>query len=80
VKKPDPGHITGTLARIGGAISWAAMVGDSSNDIDAAKAAKLPNVAVSFGYTRIPAAELGADRLIHHFDDLRAALDSLQTA
>jgi len=80
VKKPDPGHITGTLGRIGGEISWAAMVGDSSNDINAAKAAKLPNVAVSFGYTRIPAAELGADRLIHHFDDLRAALDSLQTA
>ncbi|WP_428247466.1 phosphoglycolate phosphatase [Ferrovibrio sp.] len=78
VKKPDPGHITGTLARLGGNIKWAAMVGDSPNDINAAKAAKLPSVAVSFGYTRVPPAELGADRLIHHFDDLRAALDALQ--
>ncbi len=78
VKKPDPGHITGTLARLGDSIKWAAMVGDSPNDINAAKAAKLPSVAVSFGYTRVPPAELGADRLIHHFDDLRAALDALQ--
>lgn len=82
MRKPDPGHLHGTLARLphlsGKLPDWAVMVGDSANDINAAKAAGLPSVAVSFGYTRIPAAELGADRLIHHFDDLRAALASLQ--
>jgi len=78
VRKPDPGHITGTIAKVGSDIDWAAMVGDSANDINAAKAAGLPNVLVSFGYTRIPPAELGADRLINHFDELRAALDALQ--
>jgi phosphoglycolate phosphatase len=30
-------------------------------------------VLVSFGYTEIPVAELGADELIHHFDDLTDA-------
>ncbi|MBX3455305.1 phosphoglycolate phosphatase [Ferrovibrio sp.] len=78
IRKPDPGHLHGTLARLPQPAKWAAMVGDSANDIDAAKAAGLPSVAVSFGYTRIPAAELGADRLIHHFDDLRSALHDLE--
>ncbi len=79
VKKPDPGHLTGTIARAtaGNTASWAAMVGDSANDINAAKAAGLPSVVVSFGYTRIPPHELGADRLIDHFDELRAALNAL---
>ncbi len=79
VKKPDPAHLTGTIARAtgGNAANWAAMVGDSANDINAAKAAGLPSVVVSFGYTRIPPQDLGADRLINHFDELRAALDAL---
>lgn len=77
VRKPDPGHIHGTLERIGASVDWAAMVGDSANDVNAAKAAGLPCVAVSFGYTRIPAHELGADRLIDHFDELPDALSTL---
>lgn len=78
MRKPDPGHIRGTLERVGGdAIGWAAMVGDSANDVNAAKAAGLPVVAVSFGYTRTPAHALGADRLIDHFDELPAALSDL---
>jgi len=77
VRKPNPGHIHGTLEQLGGRFSWAAMVGDSANDINAAKAAGLPSVVVSFGYTRIPAADLGADRLIDHYADLPAALSGL---
>ncbi|HLT79160.1 MAG TPA: phosphoglycolate phosphatase [Ferrovibrio sp.] len=77
VRKPDPGHLRGTLEKIGQPVEWAAMVGDSANDIDAAKAAGLPSVAVSFGYTRIPAHQLGADRLIDHFAELPGALEAL---
>lgn len=78
VRKPDPGHIHGTLERLqGGPFGWAAMVGDSANDINAAKAAGLPSVVVSFGYTQVPAAALGADRLVDHYDDLPAALLAL---
>ena len=36
-----------------------------------------PNVAVSFGFADRPAVELGADRVIDHFDELLAALATL---
>jgi phosphoglycolate phosphatase len=77
VRKPDPGHLRGTIEKIGRPVEWAAMVGDSANDIDAARAAGLPSIAVSFGYTRTPAHALGADRLIDHFSELPAALAAL---
>lgn len=77
VRKPDPGHLFGTIGRIGCPVGWAAMVGDSANDVNAAKAARLPVVAVSFGYTSTPPAKLGADALIDHFDQLREALGRL---
>ena len=77
VRKPDPGHLRGTIEKIGQPVGWAAMVGDSANDIDAARAAGLPSIAVSFGYTRTPAHALGADRLIDHFEELPAALAAL---
>lgn len=77
-RKPDPGHIHGTLEKLGGGrFDWAAMVGDSANDVNAAKAAGLPCIAVGFGYSRIPAAELGADRLIAHFAELPDAVLAL---
>lgn len=77
VRKPDPGHLHGTLERLGGPHDWAAMVGDSANDVNAAAAAGLPCVVVSFGYTTVPAAELGGQRLINHFSELPDALVAL---
>lgn len=77
VRKPDPGHIHGTVERLGTGFAWTAMVGDSANDVNAAKAAGIPVVAVSFGYTPVPVAELGADRLIDHFAELQGALTAL---
>jgi phosphoglycolate phosphatase len=77
MRKPDPGHIHGTLERLGPAFDWAAMVGDSANDVNAAKAAGLPCVVVSFGYTQIAPRDLGGDRLIDHFADLPEALVAL---
>lgn len=77
VRKPDPGHIRGTLDRLGADFSWAAMVGDSANDVNAARAAGLPCVVVSFGYTQIAPKDLGGDRLIDHFSELPDALVAL---
>jgi len=77
VRKPDPGHIRGTLDKLGKDFTWAAMVGDSANDVNAAKAAGLPCVVVSFGYTQIAPKDLGGDRLIDHFSDLPEALAAL---
>ncbi len=77
MRKPDPGHIHGTLDKLGSEFSWAAMVGDSANDVNAAKAAGLPCVVVSFGYTQIAPRDLGGDRLIDHFSELPDALAAL---
>ena len=46
------------------------MVGDAATDRDAAGAAGVPVVLVSFGYSDPPAAELRPDALIDHFDQL----------
>jgi len=77
VRKPDPGHILGTLEKMGATVSKAIMVGDSANDIDAAKAAGIPAIGVPFGYTAIPIHDLGADLVVEHFDDLIPALTEL---
>lgn len=73
-RKPDPRHVLGTIERAGADIGNTVMVGDSSNDIDSAKGAAVATIAVSFGYADKPAAELGADTLIDHYDSLTAAL------
>jgi phosphoglycolate phosphatase len=77
VRKPHPGHILGTLERIGGTPQDAIMIGDSANDIDAARAASVKSVAVTFGYTDVPAEELGADAVISKFPDLIPQLEVL---
>ncbi len=68
--KPDPRHLQAAIAAVGGRDDRALMVGDSASDIGAARAAKVMSVVVSFGYTEVPAANLGADHLIDHFSEL----------
>ncbi len=77
--KPDPAHLLEAITKIGGDRSRALMVGDSSADVNAAKAAGVPVVAVSFGYTEIPAHELGADAVIDAFRELIAPAKRLLT-
>ncbi|XSG81152.1 MAG: HAD-IA family hydrolase [Methyloligella sp. ZOD6] len=48
--KPDPLHLTATIAAAGGAPERAVMIGDSDVDIRTAKAAGIPSIAVRFGY------------------------------
>lgn len=73
VKKPDPGHLTATIEKAGGDPRVAVMIGDSVNDILAARNAGIPSVVVPFGYSDVPVTELGADRQIAHFDELTPA-------
>jgi phosphoglycolate phosphatase len=70
VQKPDPEILRRTVALAGGRLERAVMVGDSANDIDTARAAGVPVVAVDFGYTEIPVMRLEPDRVISHFDEL----------
>jgi phosphoglycolate phosphatase len=70
VRKPDPGHLLGTLDLLGAAAEHAVMIGDSANDVAVARAAGVPAVVVRYGYTRTPVEELGADAIIDRFDEL----------
>jgi phosphoglycolate phosphatase len=74
VQKPDPRMFRATVARAGGNPERAIMVGDSITDIRTARAANVPVVAVSFGYTDVPIADLRPDRIISSFAELPAAI------
>lgn len=77
VKKPDPRHYLETVKRLGGNANRSIFIGDSPVDVATARAASVPVIAVTFGYTPVPPEELGADALIAHFDELDAALARL---
>ncbi len=73
--KPSRDPIDAMIARAGG--GRAAFVGDTTYDIGAARAAGVTSVAVGFGFNDMPPAELGADAVIGHFDELIPALHRL---
>jgi phosphoglycolate phosphatase len=77
VSKPDPTILRETVARAGGVLSEAIMVGDAGPDVGVARRAGIPVIGVEFGYTDVPIAELKPDRLIAHMKDLPAAVKSL---
>lgn len=77
VRKPDPGHLLGVLKQLGVNQDAAVMIGDSPNDIGCAIDAGVRSIAVSYGYSRVPPAELGANLLIDRFADLPDALARL---
>lgn len=77
VYKPDAGHLLGTIERAGGSAERAIMVGDSMTDVLTARNARVPCIVVPFGYTETPAAELGGDVLIEHYDLLPGTVATL---
>jgi phosphoglycolate phosphatase len=78
--KPDPRTLWLTIEAADGDLRRAVMVGDSKTDIDTARAAGTPSVAVDFGYTDTPVAAFSPDRVISHFDELWDAVASLDAA
>lgn len=76
VAKPDPGHLLHCLPAGGPAI----MVGDSEPDIIAAKAARLPVIAVGWGYAKRPLAELAPDAIATSMRDIPALVAQLDPA
>lgn len=71
--KPDPAPLRAMMEAAGGGSTL--FVGDSDNDIDAARAAGVPSVAVSFGYVAGDPRDLGADAVIQGFDELVPLID-----
>src|SRR6202000_2307219 len=77
VSKADPAILRQTVARAGGELSSAIMVGDAGPDVGVARRAGIPVICVSFGYTEVPVAELKPDRTIDHMSELREAVENL---
>jgi phosphoglycolate phosphatase len=76
MQKPDPQVLRRTIATAGVA-GFPVMVGDSITDVSMARTAKIPVVAVAYGYTEIPPQALGADRVIEALSELPEAVFAL---
>jgi phosphoglycolate phosphatase len=81
--KPDPRIFHDVVADIskepgkepGGA---SVMIGDSITDLNTARAAGAPCILMSYGFTPVPAAQLGADVVLDDFAQLPQALRDLR--
>jgi phosphoglycolate phosphatase len=79
-QKPDPRHLEAAIHAAGGDVSRAVMVGDAATDAGAARAAGLPLILMSYGYTETPAADLRPDILLDRFEDVPDAVLRLLAA
>lgn len=76
--KPSAAPILRMIELLGG--GPAAFVGDSIYDVQAARNASIPSIAVSFGFLMQPVEELGADAVVESYDQLVPALRRLCSA
>jgi phosphoglycolate phosphatase len=74
VCKPHPEHLLNTIRRAEGLANRSVMVGDSTTDYETAKAANVPIIGVTFGYTDVPVAELDCEAVISDYRDFLPAL------
>ena len=72
--KPDPRIFHDAVVRAEEIVSGGkghggrgVMIGDSVTDLQTARAAGVPCILMSYGYTPVPAASLGADTVLDHF-------------
>ena len=70
--KPDPRIFHEVVADLmpESAGGRAVMIGDSVTDLQTARAANVPCVLMTYGYTPVPVASLGADAVLDHFIEL----------
>ena len=73
--KPDPRIFHDVVTDLAG--GPAVMIGDSITDLNTARAAGVPAILLSYGYTPVPAGELGADAVLDDFAALPDALKAL---
>ncbi len=75
--KPDARVFHHVVEEMGGAGAGAIMIGDSATDVATARAAGAKVIVVDYGYTPIPAGELGADAVTGDFTDVPALVARL---
>ena len=76
-RKPDPAHLQALLTQIGVAPGEAVMIGDSRNDLEAARGLGMPVVLLREGYGPDPRWALRPDHWIARLDELPALLARL---
>jgi phosphoglycolate phosphatase len=69
-RKPDPAQLLEAARQLGVNVDETLMVGDNIHDVEAAHAAGMRCVAVSYGYHHRPPSEFNADHLIDRFGEL----------
>lgn len=74
--KPDPRIFHDVVEECGG--GPAVMIGDSITDLNTARAAGVPCILMSYGFTPVPAKDLGADLVLDDFAQLSQALRDLK--
>ena len=75
IAKPDPAPYLETVKRLGVLAEDSIMVGDSETDILTARAASVPVIAVTFGYTAKHVSEYQPDHMVSHFDEIWGILE-----
>jgi len=73
-KKPDKRHLFATSDMLRGS-GQTVMIGDSSPDIKAAKSAKYPVIAVSYGYSDVPLAGLAPNHIVNSLSEIPSLLE-----
>ena len=80
VAKPDPRPYREALRQLGVPAARSLFVGDSEIDVQTARAAGVPIIGMSFGYTERPVSDFGPDYLAADYGELwpiiERALDS----
>ena len=75
-KKPDPLPLLHSCEKLGVPIQQTVMIGDSSNDILAAKLANIISIGVRYGYNYdTPIESFGPDAVVDHFAEIMEILE-----
>ena len=80
VRKPDPEHIWETARRIGAVSHRSVMIGDTQTDLSASRAAGVPCVLTTFGFSVEPVDTMGGDAVVDSFNALPEVLETLSPA
>lgn len=77
--KPDARHLIHTVEAVGGDMTRTLLVGDSENDVHAARAAGAPSIFCTFGYCELSVDDLKPDAVIDRYEQLTEACVRLLT-
>ena len=76
--KPKPDMIELTINKFNSTQSSFFMVGDTTNDVEAAKSANIKSIAVNGGYTHVDINSLGADYTLETMEKIIELFESFK--